>query len=569
MKRYSVDFEATTNELYEQEGLVRVWAWQIRDIDTLAVAAQGNTIDTFMDWTTSLKESVNYYIHNLKYDGNFIIDYLLRNGWEHLGDDETPRSNTFETLITNMGAYFSITINLAVYSTRTVRITMYDSLKKLPMSLERIAHAFKLPILKGDIDYHKFRSIDHVMDAEEQKYMDADTEILARALGIQFNSGLEKMTIASDALNHFKSTIATGKGKVDNQFEYLYPKLPREMDDYIRASYKGGFVYLKPEYSGRTFDRTISYDVNSLYPSVMYNNILPFGVPQAFEGQGVADNRFPLFIQHLEVSFTLKEGYLPTIQAKGNMRFVPTEYLHSSEGEIIELYLTNIDLEMFLEHHDIHYIEYLGGLKFRGVKNQFKTYIDHWSHIKETSEGGKRELAKLMLNSLYGKFATKLEKVRKIPYLCELTDKVRFNYSDEVIGEPIYTAMSSFITAYARKITIGAAQDNYDRFIYADTDSIHLIGHDVPDNLDIHDSTLGKWGHEGNFGKSKFLRAKTYLKENEKSELLITCAGLPDDARTQITFDNFKIGAVYEGKLSTNVVKGGSLLRPSQFSIMG
>lgn len=148
MKRYSVDFEATTNALYEQEGLVRVWAWQIRDIDTLNVAAQGNTIETFMDWTTSLKESVNYYIHNLKYDGNFIIDYLLRNGWEHLDDEEQPREKTFETLITNMGAYFSITINLAVYSTRTVRVTIYDSAKKLPMSLERIAHAFNYLYLK-------------------------------------------------------------------------------------------------------------------------------------------------------------------------------------------------------------------------------------------------------------------------------------------------------------------------------------------------------------------------------------------------------------------------------------
>ena len=51
----------------------------------------------------------------------------------------------------------------------------------------------------------------------------------------------------------------------------------------------------------------------------------------------------------------------------------------------------------------------------------FKEYIDKWISRKNNAtiekNYGQRTLAKLMLNSLYGKFATKLETKSKFPYL--------------------------------------------------------------------------------------------------------------------------------------------------------
>lgn len=62
-----------------------------------------------------------------------------------------------------------------------------------------------------------------------------------------------------------------------------------------------------------------------------------------------------------------------------------------------------------------------GGWKFKSVKGLFTNYIDKWitKKIEATKEHnlGQRTLAKLMLNSLYGKFATSLEVQSKVPIL--------------------------------------------------------------------------------------------------------------------------------------------------------
>lgn len=64
-----------------------------------------------------------------------------------------------------------------------------------------------------------------------------------------------------------------------------------------------------------------------------------------------------------------------------------------------------------------------GGFKFKKMDNIFKTYIDRWIKVKNEAtishNQGLRTIAKRMLNSLYGKFATSLEAQDKIPYLNE------------------------------------------------------------------------------------------------------------------------------------------------------
>ena len=61
----------------------------------------------------------------------------------------------------------------------------------------------------------------------------------------------------------------------------------------------------------------------------------------------------------------------------------------------------------------------VGNLKgFHGI---FTEYIDKWITRKNeatiSGNKGQRTLAKLMLNALYGKFATSLDVQSKIPYM--------------------------------------------------------------------------------------------------------------------------------------------------------
>jgi hypothetical protein len=47
----------------------------------------------------------------------------------------------------------------------------------------------------------------------------------------------------------------------------------------------------------------------------------------------------------------------------------------------------------------------------------------------------------------------------------------------------------------------------------------------------------------------------------------ITVAGMPDSCYSKVTFDNFKIGASYPGKLAHRTVMGGVVLEDIDFTI--
>ena len=550
-QRLVADFETTTDS-----NDVRVWAVCAVNIDTCETVFLSNSIDSFIDWLSN-KNTVCYF-HNLKFDISFILDNILRKrGFTH---SDSHEAGTFETLITDGGVFYSTTLYFEKKKKKYKKVVFYDSLKKLPFSVSVISKAFELEDEKLEIDYKAYRPEGHELTEEEKAYIVNDCRIVAQALNIQFNEGLTKMTNASDAMAGFKKIF----GK--DYFSKVFPVLPLELDAQIRRAYKGGFVYLKPEHANRRGLSGKSYDVNSLYPSVMYDRLLPYGYPMYFEGEPEENERYPLFIVRLRCSFQLKPEHIPTIQLKNNWRFMATEYLESSDGEIVEIVLTNVDLKIFLEHYDTLNLEYLEGWRFKGMTGIFKEYIDHWMHIKETNTGAKRQLAKLMLNSLYGKFATNPRGRKKIPYLCPEKNVVRYKLAEPDDREPVYTAMGAFITAYAREVTIRAAQSVYPRFIYADTDSLKLIGDETPEGLNIHPTHLGAWKDEGDFSDSLFIRAKTYLMTVDGVEK-VTCAGMPENVKKAVTYENFHSGSVFEGKLMPRTYPGGVVLEETTFTI--
>lgn len=560
MKQFVADFETTSTDNFEVDKSVRVWAVNVRDISNNQSVLTANNIDEFFKFIE--KESTKIYFHNLKFDGQFILSELFKRGFKH--KEKPKNAKEFGTLITDTGIWYSITIIHKKFNKRYVKTTIYDSLKKLPFSAEQIANAFELDTVKGSIDYTKYRGEDYIMTDEEKLYIENDTAIISQALKIQFDSGLTKMTIGSDALNYFKDDL----GK--KAFKYLFPILPHSLDNDLRQAYKGGFVYLNPKFKNKIVNNILCYDVNSLYPSVMYESELPFGEPIYFKGQYKPDNRHPLYICVVRANFELKKGFIPTIQLKNSFRFNPTEYISSSNDEVVQMTMTSVDLQLFLDHYNIKSIEYVCGWKFRNVQGLFKDYIDYWGEIKKTSTGAKRQLAKLMLNSLYGKFGTNDRKCQSIPYLDKTDGVVKFTHGEETIEKPVYTALACFVTAYAREKTIRSAQAvGIEHFIYADTDSLKITGlsvEKVKQLIEVHQKDLGKWKDEGFAEKGKFLRAKTYLLQVE-NELQVTCAGMPDSVKAKVNFDNFVYGAKFDGKLLQTKVKGGSLLKDTEFTI--
>lgn len=513
----------------------------------------------------------------------FILYWLFHNDYEHILRGDKPRTRTFTSLISDKGQFYEFNVFFEVEGKKICKVTFLDSLKLIPLSVSAIAKSFHLKEQKLEIDYdaHNKLPIGSPLSKDEVEYIKNDVIIVAHAINYFKSEGLDKMTIGACALSEYKKIIT------QNSFKRYYPT-PTYHED-VRQSYRGGFTYLNPKFKEKIVGNGIVLDVNSLYPSVMYDNYLPFGTPIYFEGEYKDDPIYPLYTQMIRCSFEIKEGKIPTIQIKHGYGFIANEYLESSNGEEVVLCLNSVDMKLFKEHYNIYNLEYMSGWKFKSTKGLFQEYIDKWStnkiNAKKEGNHGLYLVSKLFLNSLYGKFGTDTKCKSKIPYLAD-DDVVRYHTSEWEEKDGIYIAVASFITSYARLKTITSAQkimDDYNsgkskiQFVYADTDSLHCVSEDfsLPEGLDIDDVKLGAWKFETKFNKAKFLRQKCYIEnstedvfnDNPEYELKVTIAGMPKKCHNLVNFDNFKIGATYSGKLVPKNTIGGVVLVDTDFTI--
>lgn len=625
MALYTADFETTTDE-----NDCRVWAWSVSEIGNENFFEYGNTIESFFQF---LQESENstFWFHNLKFDSDFLFVYLFENGFHHVRTLKEQDTRTFSTLISDMGQFYTIKIIFEKNGKNTKYVKIHDSLKLLPFSVREVAGAFDLPISKLHLDYNTFREYGHILTDHEISYIRNDTDIVARALNVLFTQGQNKITTASNALEDYKNRIG------ERRFKKWFPKLSCDKD--IRRTYKGGFTYMNPVFYNRYVKTGLVFDYNSMYPYVMYNCPLPYGEPIFFEGEYQDDPIYNLYTQRIECQFELKENHIPTLQLKGNYRFVQTEYITSSRDKRtgidapVVMDLTSVDLALFKEHYHIYNERYINGWKFKSATTMFRPYIDYWINVKNeaTISGNKalRTLAKLMLNALYGKFGSSTKTKSKIPYYDN--GKIAFTTTEEESKEPVYIPVATFVTSWARYNIITAAQKVYPIFAYADTDSLHLemelpdellnmsdkeleklttadlqkFGLPIPDEFNVDPVQLGALKVEARFFRAKYIRSKCYVedlnppdtwgnfsynskeykeiceelnidfsevKQNYKNwydtaKFKITCAGMPPSCYDQVTWDNFKEGSSYSGKLLPKHVKGGTVLFDTDFTI--
>ena len=615
--QFVADFETTTDETD-----CRVWGVAWVNIDSVNLPNYGNTLrienslEKFLDYFKVLEGTHDCYFHNLKFDGSFIIDYLLRNGYTY--DDFLTEPNTFSTMITEQKVFYSIKVRFKDRPqinkngkpkmrkgspvVKKCIINFKDSLKKIPLKVSQIAKSYGIKEQKTEIDYKMFRPIGYELTDKEKEYITNDVIIVAKALDDMINrQGQTALTISSDALADFKHRLANvprgttkDKERAEECFRQWFPELTLEADTFIRRAYKGGYTYANPKFAGQVVGRGLVYDVNSLYPSCMRDCYLPYDVPIYFKGVPEPTKDYPLFITHFKCTFKIKPNHLPTIQLKNNSRFIETEYL-TEVDTVEELFLTNVDLKLFEEHYDIFDLEFIDGFYFKARVGFFEDYIEYWGNIKKTTKDkGKRQLAKLMLNSLYGKFASTTSGMMKEPFLNEDED-VKYIQVEKETRPPVYTALACFTTAWARNKMIRSAQACFDRFLYCDTDSLHVLGLDIPE-IDIHESELGFWKCEGIFSQAKYLRPKTYLEtfcqingdnitspeDYEKStsyDTEVKCCGMPDNMKRLVSYDNFRLGQLYNNtmratddtenyaKLMPKTVKGGVVLVDRDFHI--
>ena len=205
MAVYVADFETTTDP-----NNCHVWAYAICEVENKENVIIGTTIDEFMEWCMDKKENNTVFFHNLKFDCQFIINWLFKNGYVHTTENKDKVTKTFNTLISDKGLFYQVEVIFEKKGKKVNKVTFQDSLKLIPLSVEKIAQSFKLPInkLKIDYDLHNNLPIGSPLSEEEKEYIKHDVQIVAYAIEYFHKQGLNKMTIGSCALSEYKKIIS-------------------------------------------------------------------------------------------------------------------------------------------------------------------------------------------------------------------------------------------------------------------------------------------------------------------------------------------------------------------------
>lgn len=546
------DFETTTEKFYNENGYSKVWLWAISSSEGKTIAI-GETIESFISYCTNNLNNYVIFFHNLKFDGSYILSYILNKRTPYKEQISARDNACFNALIGDMGQYYQIT-----YHPRSeITYNFQDSLKLLPFKVEKIAKDFGLPILKLNIDYN-----DYTVNEKTIEYIKHDVEIVAMALSQIKALGMTEMTTASCAYTLYSKT---------NQFMYDYfPQLDEEYLEKYRLAYRGGRSQCNPLYQDKIIYNVKRYDINSMYPHIMRNLPLPIGNPIKQDKIGLRE--FELY--EVDIKFKLKEGHLPTLLKK-NVVFGDGSYYIETEG-LERMCLSNIDYELLLRHYDIEIIQFLEIWGFKTMVGLFTNYIDYWYKVKQEHKGAWRIVAKLMLNSLYGKFGSRCKGKGKIPVLNE-DGVLSHDLSEDKPMKKYYLPVAIAIVSHAHKLIDDAIIDtSIGNFVYCDTDSVHTLG-EISNEM-VDQVELGKFKLEGIELKSRYVRQKTYVYselENDYLSYTITCAGMTDEIKNWCIdtykdgiFDVFTEGfKVEDMKLMPTMVKGGIILTKTSFEI--
>lgn len=502
----------------------------------------------------AVKKRLKTYVHNLAVNGSTLTIYLLKNKFKHTnGPLSNLKGKWFKKTESDDGSVFSIEIKL---TDKSRLITFCDSRKILNFKEKQLKKEF-LGEYVDDKDL-----------TEDEKLI-----VVAKSLKIMFDEGHTADTMSANAWKFWKQSyklfINKESGKFsESKMRNIIPILPKKIDRFIRESYIGGWVYLNPlmvdKISNQKSISGVTLDANSMFPSVMYNELMPWGWPIEYKGKYEYDEEYPLYIQELIVkNISLKKDKVPMIQHQGPRRHLEHDYIYCEDE--VKLILTSVDIELMRECYDINEedITYIRGYKFRATDKFFRDYIDYWMDKKNKETGAKRKIAKLFLNSLYGKFGSKIRRQVRDYTLGEDGEEVKLDLGKEDTGQMYYTAIAAFIAAYARGKTVRGANANFKHFIYADTDSLHLLCNKKQvKGIELDQKELGKWKVESEFTDAVYIGLKCYgeyadYDNNGKPYWQFKVAGLPEEAIKQIkSKDEFYPGKEVKCKVLTKTANG-------------
>ncbi|WAX06302.1 DNA polymerase [Bifidobacterium phage BD811P1] len=298
-----------------------------------------------------------------------------------------------------------------------------------------------------------------------------------------------------------------------------FPQLEPEDKRLLHEAYIGGFMSAK---EGR-YGRAIDIDCNSMYPSILRDEWLPWGLPEPYDGEYERDDDMPLHCDELVFRADLKPDGYPFLL--DNRSVYGMNRLTSTRGYVRRV-LSDIDQKLLEENYNVTVYERVRGWKFRRNKGFFRSFVDEWSGLKQRETGEIRQMAKLVMNALVGKMASLPKDVVMLPSSKDgVTVEWDIAHRDGSNLKTDYLPIPIWVNAYARKKLMAVCRANADRLLYANTDGCMLAGWQTPACCDIHPTELGKWKVAAKYERLTILGMNRYQGWRDDGEVDVCMSG--------------------------------------------
>jgi len=495
--------------------------------------------ETFADAEADLAAYQVAYTWDMDLVGPCIVVDYIKRGITWSPDPRRP-VDQLSGLYTGDGQFFSL--NIPVASGRSLSVRGVEAL--LPLDFDALAETF-----------HPQWVTDLALSVPWPRvYLD----VLAAAVNFDDAWSTRRMTQASRAFARLRETLT--------DFDGLYPApsgVPES--EMLRAAYLPGLCDLGPR--ATPFEEVgagSSWDVNSLYPSIMAGERLPVGRPYYHEGA-------PEDMDGLWIANVVCEGRLGW--------GVPCFFQKAECGTKVwgddvstSCWITSVDYEYLTTYYDFDVWCWNSCFEYEGSVGDLAPYIEPLYEAKSHSDPAMRLIAKQALNVVYGKFARRTLMVEQgLHYGAadsgedDGPSRVRaagvlkpFKISQRHVNS-VYPALAAFVTAYGRRELVRVANANYDRLPYYDTDSVILLGDEPPRGADVGEG-LGQWSRRDSFDRAKFVGPKQYYLDSGAGSMAVM-AGLSGDLTPLVRYEDVRPYAILENRVCRMVPGGAAYVR--------
>lgn len=468
------------------------------------------TLKAFVNYIKT-KEHQNIFAH---FGGKFDLLFILKECLKH-------DSIKISRMIPRGSSILGLEITY-----KTNKINFRDSAALLPFGLKSLAENFGVPQQKQEWDHTKTKCY----SKELSTYLKADCLALYQCIEKFYDWPLIKAsgpayTVASQAMKVFRTFI---KKPIHS--------LTHNLTEELRPAYLGGRTEIfKPFYKG---GKLYEYDVNSLYPFVMVANAYP--IDKGYATFKRRRGSLGIFRARCVVPSDL---HIPCLGIVRDNKYI------FPKGTFEGLWCgVELDYAQSLGYQ----VEILDGHEFKTKEMIFKDYVDSLYQIRETSPKNSvsNVLAKLLMNSLYGRFGMNLDresisfdlKEGNKEYRTVTINKKKIMLFTEPTKLETFThiGIAAHVTAYARIHMHKLMMKHPKEIYYTDTDSLFTTK-EMPTG-----KALGELKLEHTYDSACFLLPKTYI-ATSATKKKIAMKGFDRKKIQDFTFEDFT--RAFEGDL--------------------